>query len=1024
MTAYRLDDLGWARFEELCQSLLKACLGLGVEAWGGRSDLGRDAFAEGPLPFHGPGSSVPGPFVFQAKFVAGASAAGARPGKAVRAAAAAEAKQIQRRLADGSWAMPAYYVFLTNAPLSAPLRRDLRRCIEEVLPASHVITWGRDDIGSMLHIAPDVRNAFPELVGVADVMQLIRASGGAILETPILSPADEIPPEIKCILEEADKAESEGRYGDALEAYDQAEAAADAAQCAAAQLRVKVERAGTLLNDERDVSTTRDTLLTCLASIPKDAKFVKRDNVLSELGEAELLLGNIEAGRSAFREAVHLARERQDRFAEAMHLIGLGRAEELLGEFEEAHRLLRQAEELCRAEYRDSIGEDRKKAAVNLGVSLSSMAVLLRREGKLADAMTRLSRAEPLFREANSIDNLGRTLAFRGEIQLMGGQWENARNSLRASLSTFEALGNVNGQCRCLEILARLFLTHGLEDQAAACLARALALAATARPERESIRFLFQLALLCRDHDRGQASVDFLVRAKELATMAGDEAALARCLMLEAESLGDDASPEERERLLRGALVQFEAAAEKSEIRGRRAELAFTIGKLHGRLGNRYEARRWLEHARREHEAIGDAIGLAETLALLAAVAREEDSRGEAIALLERMLEIAKEADLHDLRAGGLHDLGMLKLDQGEIAEARRCLDESKTIADRYRLESVADVLNFSRARLSDVERSRTPPFRGLPELLKELHGWCACIPKHRHGILPLWYHFHSGELWGICRSMLGVKFLICCSDVTHFRRTAAALEGHGDLYVWGTPFDITENGSTELIPLPREVEILIPPHVTLAGIKREKNIDPDTYAKAMVKALRKEVYVLVAFDEEAGRVLGSRLCAFGRRLRLPKAITSMMLDTPVGHLIGRSWICLPVRQGNGMPGMRHVMNVAWENRMVPLIHERNLAVAGVELTSVCDCALELPKLSPGNGVSPADAAKLVWENLLTSCQDAPHQSLREFSRAMASLPSAKRPKGQIRIRVSLLQFQSGTREIIHPAVLVPGTRI
>lgn len=51
MLAYRLDELGWVQFEELCQALLKAALGMGIQAWGGSGDFGRDAYYGDALPF-------------------------------------------------------------------------------------------------------------------------------------------------------------------------------------------------------------------------------------------------------------------------------------------------------------------------------------------------------------------------------------------------------------------------------------------------------------------------------------------------------------------------------------------------------------------------------------------------------------------------------------------------------------------------------------------------------------------------------------------------------------------------------------------------------------------------------------------------------------------------------------------------------------------------------------------------------------------------------------------------------------
>lgn len=79
MIRYDLNKLGWFQFEKLTQASLKIDLGLAVEAWGESTDLGRDAYTQGALQFPDKAKLCDGPFVFQAKFVAGANAAGASP---------------------------------------------------------------------------------------------------------------------------------------------------------------------------------------------------------------------------------------------------------------------------------------------------------------------------------------------------------------------------------------------------------------------------------------------------------------------------------------------------------------------------------------------------------------------------------------------------------------------------------------------------------------------------------------------------------------------------------------------------------------------------------------------------------------------------------------------------------------------------------------------------------------------------------------------------------------------------------
>ncbi len=121
MARYRFDDLGWLQFEQLCQSLLKRTLSIGIESWGGRSDRGRDAYCHGPLRF-AKGDDGPGPVAFQVKFVEGANAAGGRPEQPLLNAVGAECREIRKRIENKQWGTLSDYVLITNAPVSSDVR--------------------------------------------------------------------------------------------------------------------------------------------------------------------------------------------------------------------------------------------------------------------------------------------------------------------------------------------------------------------------------------------------------------------------------------------------------------------------------------------------------------------------------------------------------------------------------------------------------------------------------------------------------------------------------------------------------------------------------------------------------------------------------------------------------------------------------------------------------------------------------------------------------------------------------------
>lgn len=173
MTDYRLDDLGWYQFERLCQTLLRVTHGARLETWGGLRDLGRDAYASGSLRFPDPKVEHDGPFVFQAKFVEQANAAGARPSRPLLNGIDAECERIEERLSEGIWEEPAVFALMTNVALTPARRRDVRQRLSDALPDSEIVLIGGKELSSMLDDQPKVRAAYPQVLGLRDLEVLI-----------------------------------------------------------------------------------------------------------------------------------------------------------------------------------------------------------------------------------------------------------------------------------------------------------------------------------------------------------------------------------------------------------------------------------------------------------------------------------------------------------------------------------------------------------------------------------------------------------------------------------------------------------------------------------------------------------------------------------------------------------------------------------------------------------------------------------------------------------------------------------
>lgn len=170
---YNLDSLGWFQFEQLCQSLLRAGHGAGIEIWGGSSDLGRDAYAKGPLRFPDPLVPSEGPFIFQAKYVSNALALGPASATALKKAVRAEAKEIKKRIASGTWQRAKWYALMSNVVINAATEEDIRAILRPVLSSARLVMLGRRELCRDLDRFESIRVSYPQILGLTDLRSLI-----------------------------------------------------------------------------------------------------------------------------------------------------------------------------------------------------------------------------------------------------------------------------------------------------------------------------------------------------------------------------------------------------------------------------------------------------------------------------------------------------------------------------------------------------------------------------------------------------------------------------------------------------------------------------------------------------------------------------------------------------------------------------------------------------------------------------------------------------------------------------------
>ncbi len=169
---YRLDELGWLQFENLCQSLLKTKYGNAIESWGGTRDIGRDAFCKRPIELV-KGTWSKAPLVFQVKFIAGANAPGADWKNPLLSAVRKEASILSDRREKRKVQDVKEYILITNSTFTLAVRDEITDILGTSLPDANPTLLGGNDVCDWLDEQPNIRWSFPQLVSLRDLQLLM-----------------------------------------------------------------------------------------------------------------------------------------------------------------------------------------------------------------------------------------------------------------------------------------------------------------------------------------------------------------------------------------------------------------------------------------------------------------------------------------------------------------------------------------------------------------------------------------------------------------------------------------------------------------------------------------------------------------------------------------------------------------------------------------------------------------------------------------------------------------------------------
>ena len=168
---YNLELLGWYNFEQLVRTLLRQIVGNGLSSFSGSVDQGRDAV------FSGESTSFPsdserwrGEWIFQIKHRTYST----RGANVVRTELKRTLPTEVHRMLNKHNHECKNYLAITNCPLTAQDKDELTFLIRSVSTDIHnVAVLGEADLQELLDGHPKVVSAFPQLLGISQLRELL-----------------------------------------------------------------------------------------------------------------------------------------------------------------------------------------------------------------------------------------------------------------------------------------------------------------------------------------------------------------------------------------------------------------------------------------------------------------------------------------------------------------------------------------------------------------------------------------------------------------------------------------------------------------------------------------------------------------------------------------------------------------------------------------------------------------------------------------------------------------------------------
>lgn len=312
-------------------------------------------------------------------------------------------------------------------------------------------------------------------------------------------------------------------------------------------------------------------------------------------GRLEEEVGRLPQAREWNELALRVAEGLQDRRPEVEALRALGYLCLRLGQYVEGARQFQRAFALAEAEF-DQAG------AIAACEGLGDVA---RAQGEWAGAQAWYGRGLRLAEASGEEGPIGRLERRLGVLARKQGDLATAGDYLRRARERFEAAGRADEMARVLDAQGRLDVQLGRHSAAVAAYREALAWAQRApRAPGLELAIRLNLAELALAMEHWLDAEAELRRAEQVAIAANLAGRLAQIYTLMGKLRG--AQQDETGFVFFEQAIELARAVERSPAA--EAQVYHAYGLFRSRLGQREEARAYLEHARALFDSLGEAV--------------------------------------------------------------------------------------------------------------------------------------------------------------------------------------------------------------------------------------------------------------------------------------------------------------------------------------------------------------------------------------------------------------------------------